>query len=61
MSGCKESVLRNTTTNERYTIIKTKNDGGKFSSLERNKLDELLDSFYRETSKNLDIEKHFDI
>ncbi|EZH75257.1 hypothetical protein ATO12_00335 [Aquimarina atlantica] len=55
--GCKESVSQNATTNERYTITKTKNDGGKFSSLERNELDELLDSFYRETSKNLDIEK----
>ncbi|MBQ4804536.1 hypothetical protein J8L88_16870 [Aquimarina sp. MMG015] len=55
--GCKESVSQNATTNEQYTIAKTKSDGGKFSSLERDELDELLDSFYKETSKNLDMEK----
>ncbi|WP_299315269.1 hypothetical protein [uncultured Aquimarina sp.] len=55
--GCKESVSQNATTNEKYTITKTKSDGGKLSSLQRNESDGLLGSFYRETSKNLNIEK----
>ncbi len=55
--GCKESVSQRTVSVKDYTVDRTKNDGGQFSRIQQSDLNKLLDTLYKETSKNLKTEK----
>ncbi|WP_025743684.1 hypothetical protein [Aquimarina pacifica] len=54
---CKESVLQDVDGVKHYTIESVKRSGGQFSSIRKEKLDELLNSFYETMSSSLKFER----